>query len=349
MEGACASPHVAVAHLVNPGITRGEVGVEPSTAASGDTHAVPARIEDTRVSDAVAMSEKSLAYRFFQDIALDLSRKELKFPTFLDAALRVRLVVSKQDASSNEVAQAVRGEPLLSARVVSMANSVAVNPSGKAVTDLKSAVLLIGHNSVRSLAASLAIAQIAQAKALEPFANDCRQVWEHSMEVGALAFVLARRRAKVDPEEALFSGLVHDLGHFYLLYRATQFPEVMQGERAELHALIREWHPGIGAALLQNLGMSERLVRAVDEHELRIAPVAEPLTEILMLADRCSTTHGMAPPPEHMRDASATAMEGLDEASARTLLSEAGEEVRSLLSVLRGGKGTSEKRPTAKA
>ena len=34
-----------------------------------------------------------------------------------------------------EVAQAVRGEPLLSARVVSMANSVAVNPSRKAVTD----------------------------------------------------------------------------------------------------------------------------------------------------------------------------------------------------------------------
>ena len=81
------------------------------------------------MSDAVSISEKSLAYRFFQDIALDLSRRELKFPTFLDAALRVRLVVSRHDAGSNEVAQAVRGEPLLSARVVSMANSVAVNPS----------------------------------------------------------------------------------------------------------------------------------------------------------------------------------------------------------------------------
>jgi len=299
------------------------------------------------VSDA-AVSEKSLAYRFFQDIALDLSRRELKFPTFLDAALRVRLVVSKQDASSNEVAQAVRGEPLLSARVVSMANSVAVNPSGRTVTDLKSAVLLIGHNSVRSLAASLAIAQIAQAKALEPFAEECRQVWEHSMEVGALAFVLARRRGRVDPEEALFAGLVHDLGHFYLLYRATQFPEVMEGDRAELHALIREWHPGIGAALLQNLGMSERLVRAVDEHELRIAPVSEPLTEILMLADRCSSRHGMAPPPAPMRGDVQTLVEGLDEESAQALLNEAGEEVRSLWNVLRGGKAP-EKRPTAKA
>lgn len=299
------------------------------------------------MSDA-AVSEKSLAYRFFQDIALDLSRRELKFPTFLDAALRVRLVVSKQDASSTEVAQAVRGEPLLSARVVSMANSVAVNPSGRSVTDLKSAVLLIGHNSVRSLAASLAIAQIAQAKALEPFAEECRQVWEHSMEVGALAFVLARRRGKVDPEEALFAGLVHDLGHFYLLYRATQFPEVMEGDRAELHALIREWHPGIGAALLQNLGMSERLVRAVDEHELRIAPVAEPLTEILMLADRCSSRHGMAPPPASTGGDARIPVEGLDEESAQALLSEAGEEVRSLLNVLRGGKAP-EKRPTAKA
>ncbi len=290
------------------------------------------------MSDAVSISEKSLAYRFFQDIALDLSRRELKFPTFLDAALRVRLVVSRHDAGSNEVAQAVRGEPLLSARVVSMANSVAVNPSGKSVTDLKSAVLMIGHNSVRSLAASLAIAQIAQAKALEPFADECRQVWEHSMEVGALAFVLARRRGRVDPEEALFAGLVHDLGHFYLLYRATQFPEMMGRDREELHALIGAWHPGIGAGLLQNLKMSDRLVRAVDEHEVRGVPVTEPLTEILMLADRCSTKHGMAPPPEHARNDGEGAVEGLDEASARALLDEAGEEVRSLLSVLRGGK-----------
>jgi len=307
------------------------------------------------VSAEAAIGQKSLAYRFFQDIALDLSRKELKFPTFLDAALRVRLVVSKQDASSNEVAQAVRGEPLLSARVVSMANSVAVNPSRKAVTDLKSAVLMIGHNSVRSLAASLAIAQIAQAKALEPFAADCRQVWEHSMEVGALAFVLAKRRGKIDPEEALFAGLVHDLGHFYLLYRATQFPEVMAGDRAELHALIREWHPGIGAALLQNLGMSERLVRAVDEHELRIGPVAEPLTEILMLADRCSSKHGMAPPPEHARNDEDLTASGLGEESARAVLAEAAEEVKALVLVLQGRapggttSGSSGKREKARA
>lgn len=300
--------------------------------------AIPSSFENAHMSDAAAVSGKSLAYRFFQDIALDLSRKELKFPTFLDAALRVRLVVSKQDASSSEVAHAVRGEPLLSARVVSMANSVAVNPSGKSITDVKNAVLMIGQNSVRSLAASLAIAQIAQAKALEPFAEECRQVWEHSMEVGALAFVLARRRGKVDPEEALFAGLVHDLGHFYLLYRATQFPDVMAGDRAELHGLIHEWHPGIGAALLQNLGMSERLVRAVDEHELRIAPVGEALTEILMLADRCSTRHGVAPLPGHMRLEGEAAAESPDEEAARALLGEAGEEVRSLLDVLRGSR-----------
>ncbi|MCW5620653.1 MAG: HDOD domain-containing protein [Burkholderiales bacterium] len=288
------------------------------------------------MSAAASGGEKSLAYRFFQDIALDLSRKELKFPTFLDAALRVRLLVSKQDASSAEVAQAVRGEPLLSARVVSMANSVAVNPSGNTVTDLKSAVLMVGHNAIRSLAASLAIAQIAQAKALEPFAAESRQVWEHSMEVGALAFVLARRHGKVDPEEALFAGLVHDLGHFYLLWRASQFPEMMAAERSELYALVHEWHPGIGAALLQNLGMVERLVRAVDEHELRVFPVADPLTEILMLSDRCSSKHGMAPPPEHARSDAEPPEGSLDEESARVLLAEASEEVRSLLAVLQG-------------
>ena len=74
---------------------------------------------------------RGFAYRFLQDIAQDLSRKDLKFPTFIDASLGVRMALGKKELSNAELARVVSSEPLLSARVVALANSVALNPSGR--------------------------------------------------------------------------------------------------------------------------------------------------------------------------------------------------------------------------
>ncbi len=279
---------------------------------------------------------EDFSYRFLQDIARDLSQKDLKFPTFIEASLRVRMALSRKELGTGELAKVVRSEPLLSARVVALANSVALRPGDKAVTDLKNALMIVGHNSVRSLAVSLAMDQIAHAKDLKPFAAQSRRVWEHSLEVAALACVLARHRGGMDPDEALFAGLVHDLGHFYLMWRATRFPELV--ERAdELRELVHEWHPGIGAALLQNLNMPEALVRAVDEHELAPANlVPGSLAELLSVADRCSKASGIAPPPDAPpTEAPDLSAEGLSEEAARAILTEAAEDVRSLVAILK--------------
>ena len=280
---------------------------------------------------------EEFAYRFLQDIARDLSQKELKFPTFIDASLGVRMALSKKDLGTGDLAKVVRSEPLLSARVVALANSAALNPSGKEVSDLKNALIMVGQNAVRSLAVSLAMEQIAHAKELAPFATQSRQIWEHSLEVAALACVLAKRRGKPDPDEALFAGLVHDLGHFYLMWRASRFPElVRRGD--ELRELVRNWHPGIGAALLQNLNLPDTLTRAVDEHELPPAS-HQPgsLGELLSVADRCSKARGIAPPPQTADGESIELpTSGLDEDTARTVLEEAAHDVKSLVSILKG-------------
>src|SRR5690349_24049714 len=93
---------------------------------------------------------KGFAYRFLRDIAQDLSRKDLKFPTFIDASLSVRMALTKKDLSTGELARVVSSEPLLCARVVALANSAALNPSGREVSDVKNAVMLVGQNAVRS-------------------------------------------------------------------------------------------------------------------------------------------------------------------------------------------------------
>ena len=73
-----------------------------------------------------------------------ISPDDLSFATSADASLRVMKAVDNPDVALDDVARIVTAEPLLSAKVVRMANSVALNPSGRAITDVKQAVMRVG-------------------------------------------------------------------------------------------------------------------------------------------------------------------------------------------------------------
>jgi HD-like signal output (HDOD) protein len=231
----------------------------------------------------------------------------------------------------------VAGEPLLSARVVAYANSAAMNRGGKPITDVKTAVTRIGQNAVRNIAVALALRQISHAKELEPVRQQAREILEHGLEVGVLGNVLAVHNGTLAPDDALFAGLVHDLGHFYCLWRATQFP-ALSGHYHEVRALVHDCHAAVGAAMLRSLRLAEPIVLAVREHEDDPATLAPgSLSQILCLANRCANAPAAsaseaaggpaaAPPPGG----------GLDEAAAQALLTEHFDEVTWLLAAMRG-------------
>jgi putative nucleotidyltransferase with HDIG domain len=124
----------------------------------------------------------------------------------------------------------------------------------------------IGMESVRSIATAVALEQLrdgAQSATARPFAE---ATWRHSVHVAAIASVLAKRLTRIHPDEALFAGLVHDIGHFYLLSRASHYPE-LEGNPDELAHVLASWHPSIGQAVLHDINVSDALIEAVGEHE----------------------------------------------------------------------------------
>ena len=77
----------------------------------------------------------------------------------------------------------------------------------------------------------------------------------------------------------MFTGLVHDLGVFYLLSRAAAFPELVN-DKAEMQSLLVQWHDNIGHALLSALGSPESVLEAVLAHETE-----REITEVKTLSD----------------------------------------------------------------
>jgi putative nucleotidyltransferase with HDIG domain len=269
-------------------------------------------------------------FRFLKAIAADLARGKVAFPTFSHATMKVRAAIDQPDIDADRLAQVISTEPLLAARLVQMANSAALNPGGRPVGDIRNAILRVGMASVRSVAIAVALEQLraeARSPAFQPFAE---AAWHHSIEVAAVAHVLAKRLSRLSPDEALFAGLVHDIGHFYLLSQASHYPELEQ-DPDQLAQVLAEWHPSIGRAVLHEFHLPDAVLEAVAEHEnghYRI-PLRS-LPDIVTLANLvCGATN---PVPAYRLAAANTQFEP----DVAAVLADATTEIHALASALRG-------------
>ena len=82
-------------------------------------------------------------------LAAEVEQGRLIFPTSTHAAIKINRALNDPDCNLEMVIKLIQLEPLLSAKVVAIANSVVFNRSGKRITDVRSAVNLIGVRTVR--------------------------------------------------------------------------------------------------------------------------------------------------------------------------------------------------------
>lgn len=227
-----------------------------------------------------------ITFKILEDIARDLSSNEVSFPTFLDITFQVRTALKNPNLTVDQLAKLVGAEPMMSARIIRMANSVAMNPSGREIADVKSGIIRVGMEAVRTVSFAVAMSQLRNSTDMAPFEHISKKLWEHSAHVASMSRVLAKKVARINGDEAMFAGLVHDLGVFYLMSRAAPYPELVQNE-AELHALLAGWHDNIGHALLSAMGQPESILTAVQEHEVdRELTEVKTLTDVLYVANK---------------------------------------------------------------
>jgi putative nucleotidyltransferase with HDIG domain len=93
-----------------------------------------------------------------------------------------------------------------------------------------------------------------------------RAVWEHSVQVAAIARALAGSVPGVMPDQAMLAGLIHDIGTLPILYRAEERDELL-ATPGLLDQLIARLHTRIGGAILKHWKFPDALVAVAAEHE----------------------------------------------------------------------------------
>ena len=276
------------------------------------------------------------SFAFVKLLAAELSAGKIDMPSFPDVAARVRQVLSDEFVSSKQVIRVVSSEPALAGKLLMIANSAAMNPSGPRITELKSAITRIGLNMVRSASLAFAMEQIRKSEALASLRAPMTELWERSVLVAALSFVVAKRCTQVNPDTALLAGLMHCMGRLYILTRSAKFP-VLFNDQPTYNQIVRDWHSSIAKAILENWEISEEVVLAVEEFEnLDRAHIgATDLTDVLTVANLLASFHEFPESLElNMQGVKACERMRLDRDGAMRILVESAEEVASLRTAL---------------
>lgn len=217
-----------------------------------------------------------------KSIAAQSARGELSFPTNVDATLKLQRALGDPDCHIDEAARLVQTEPLLAARTVAIANSAAYNRNGSEVTNVRAAVQRLGFRTLGALTASVTVRQLAGGITEPGLRAKADQLWSHSTHVAALSQVIARRVSRVDPDTAMFAGIVHEVGGFYLLSRAAAFPGLLDGGADEW---LEHGQTLIGRGVLLKLGVPAPVMGAIEAlwNGMRALP-PETLGDTLLLA-----------------------------------------------------------------
>ena len=194
-------------------------------------------------------------------IAADAARGDIVFPTHCAIALRVARLLDDPDCAVDALGKLIAAEPILAARVLSVANSAAYNPGGRSITDIKSAVSRLGFAALRALAAAVIVRQMQNMSASAEHRALAGRLWEHTASVAALARVIARRVTHQNPDAAFFAGIVHEVGGFYLIARASAFPGLLDGE---LESWPEEGEASVGRAVLRALDVPADISKAME-------------------------------------------------------------------------------------
>jgi len=232
-------------------------------------------------------------------MSTDLFQKileEHKELSSLPQTLAEVLRVAKDDGSSaQDMANVLRRDPSMTARVLKVVNSPFYG-AGREINSMSQAVVTMGMRAVTALALSTSIYDMTNKW---QSSIDRIRFWRHSLEVAVAAKMIAEAVKYISVEEAFVSGLLHDIG---LLILEKSFPKEfgrvwaqVESEETLLDLEEKVWgtnHARVGQFLFEQWNLPSPICEAVGQHHNEFTPGSNQsdlqLPQIVALANMLS-------------------------------------------------------------
>ena len=135
-------------------------------------------------------------------------------PTIPLVLTRVLEIVKDKNSSAKDLAQLVSNDQSLMSILLKLVNSAFYGHMRK-ISSIHQATVILGFNTVKSIALGATIFQPEKTKAIQN-RIDRKALWLHSLATAQTSKLMAQIVSYPDPDEAFIGGLLHDLGKVVL-------------------------------------------------------------------------------------------------------------------------------------
>ncbi len=192
---------------------------------------------------------------FFVDFCNYYRQGQLVLPGLPDVAVKLRMAMQK-DIGVSEAVKIVTLDPVVSSRLIQIVNSPlyrTVNP----ISSCHDAIARLGLLTTRNLVTSISLQNLFNSRN-RSLSQRIHAVWKQSIQVSSISHTLAQLTGRVNPDEALLAGLVHNIGSLPIILFADQGVAV-PFEQEHLDQTIEALVGPLGNAILESWGFPERL------------------------------------------------------------------------------------------
>lgn len=213
-----------------------------------------------RISSGIELKEDDLEDKIYMAFYQQIQTGDYELPSMPEIALKIGSAIDNPNSSSDDLARIISADPPLAARLVHTANSAAFG-GANGIIHCRDAVTRLGYSNTRNLVTSFVLKNL--------FATDVplirkrmKQLWHHCRRVAAISHVLARMSPGLVADQAMLTGLIHDIGAIPLLIAAAEHPELVD-DPVKLDRLVNALKPEVGALILRNWNFPQSAIDTV--------------------------------------------------------------------------------------
>ncbi len=193
--------------------------------------------------------------QLFQAIYQNYTQEDLALSILPSVADMVSRGISR-DINESQAARIIESDPVITAKLISVANSPLFHGSGTICTALD-AINSIGMDATRYVVKN-ACSKFVMTSANRAYAEQIQDSCVESLLISGLCFALASLTEKVDPKQALTAGLLSNIGIMPFSHYVDKFPSQMytQDEIDKGWPIVRSF---MGTFVLEKLGFPKQI------------------------------------------------------------------------------------------
>lgn len=194
---------------------------------------------------------------FFHGFCTAFRQDNLRVPSLPDVAIRLRSALQKEISVADAV-KIINLDPVISSKLIQVANSPlyrTVNPAAKS----HDAINRLGLKTTQNLVTSISLHNLFRS-GNKHLNQRVQQLWKQSIQIASLSYTLASLTHKINPDEALLAGLIHNIGALPIITHAETLKDGQYTD-LELDRTIAVLQGLVGVFILNKWHFPEHLLQ----------------------------------------------------------------------------------------